>query len=273
MSENCMEYRNRPLPDLTEARERGKISRSIPIVPDHPLASEKLVDVREYGIPGENYYHRKTGNPPYNGPIRYSIPHILVRKSVARRLLIVAETFRHDIGVEPYGLDGYRDIRLQGHMFDEWMPEYVRACHPDWNMERIKEEVRLFWAKVTDEEGKVNPFSPPPHSTGGAIDLTLRYRKTGVELNMGCGFDDFSGNHVAALDFYEKLRLAGRILSLDEEDALRNRRILYWVLHREGFCHYVGEVWHVELYTKLWAAINGEEYAFYPMAFVPCSYD
>ncbi len=273
MSENCRDYRKRPIPDLSEARECRRISRSIPIAHDHPLSFEELVDIRDYGIPGENYYHMEADNPPYNGSIRHSIPHILVRKSVARRLLVVAETLRLDIGAEPYGLDGYRDIRLQGYMFDEWMPEYVRVCHPDWDAERRDAEVRMFWAKGTDDVGRVNPLSPPPHSTGGAIDFTIRSRRTGAELNMGCGFDDFSCSHAAFLDHYETLRSAGKILTLDEEEALRNRRILYWTQRREGFVLNPNEVWHAELYTKLWAAIYGEEFAYYPMAFAPFAYD
>lgn len=268
MRRDILSLRARPLPDLSIAGELRRGSRAHPIDLDHPLSREPLVPIGEYGIPGENYYHMDGGNPPYNGRVKHSIPHILLRESVAHQLFIVSERLRR-VDAELFGFDGWRSIEHQDHMFEEWMPAHLRANHPDWDEERILEETRTFWAKATDEAGEINPLSPPPHSTGGAFDSTLRARKSKLLLPMGCGFDDFSQRHEAFTDHYERLLLQGKRLTLDEEEVLGNRRLFYWVLTEEGFVLNPNEVWHSELYTQLWAALRLEETAFYSIALTP----
>lgn len=268
MRKDVLSFRKRPLPDLSIARELRKGSRSYPIDLGHPLSRERLVPIGDYGIPGENYYHMESDNPPYNGRIKHSIPRILVRESVARRLFAVSEKL-HGVDLELYGFDGVRRIAHQDHMFEEWMPAFLRGQHPDWDDDRIEEEVRVFWAKATDEDGVINPYSPPPHSTGGAVDLTLCDRKSKKLLNMGCGFDDFSHLHEAFTDHFEFLRMIGKHLTLDEQEALENRRVFYWAMTEEGFVMNPNEIWHAELYTLLWAALGFGGTAYYSIAFMP----
>ena len=269
MNENVLEYRKRPLPDLSRARELRRGSRSYPIDLSHALSREKLVDVVDrFGISGENYYHKTDGNPPYHERIRWSIPKILLRESVARRLFVVSERLRKS-GIELFVYDAYRPVEVQDFMFLTWMPNDVRSRHPDWDPERVREEVRKFWGRGSDENGMVDRFSPPFHSTGGAVDLTIRDRKSRNLLPLGAGFDDFSETERAFSDHYERLRSSGKILTLDEEFALGNRRLLYWVFADEGFVNNPNEVWHFDLYDQLWAALREEEAAFYSIAFAP----
>jgi zinc D-Ala-D-Ala dipeptidase len=71
------------------------------------------------------------------------------------------------------------------------------------------------------------------HSRGTAIDLTL-VDASGVELNMGTGFDAM----VAASEhFHPGL----------PEHVQRNRTLLLGVMHGAGFTHIVSEWWHYEL--------------------------
>jgi D-alanyl-D-alanine dipeptidase len=267
MNENVLDFRKRPLQDLSLARELRKGSRGHPIDLSHPLSREKLVDISEYGIAGENYYHKDSGNPPYNGRISGSIPHLLLRQSVARRLFVVNERLRRS-GLEIFVYDAYRPVDVQDTFYLEWMPNDVRKRHPEWGDARVLEEVCKFWGRGSDEDGKVNPLSPPFHSTGGAVDCTLRDRMNGELLPMGCGFDDFHETERSSTDHIESLKRQGKLLTLDEEFALGNRRILYWALVEEWFVNNPNEVWHFDLYDQLWAALREEEAAFYSIAFV-----
>jgi len=269
MNENVLDYRKRPLPDFFRARELRKGSRQHPFDLSHPLSWEKLVDIVErFGICGENYYHKTEGNPPYHGRIPNSIPHLLLRESVALRLFVVDERLRR-AGFWIHVHDAYRPVVVQDTMFLQWMPNDVRRRHPDWDEERVSEEVRKFWGRGSDENGNVDPLSPPFHSTGGAVDLTVCDRKSGLLLSMGTGFDDFHETERAFTDHYEQFLLSGKILTLDEECALGNRRILYWSFVDEGFVNNPNEVWHFSLYDQLWAALRKEEFAFYSIAFAP----
>lgn len=268
MNENVLDFRKRPLPDFSRMRELRKGSRSHPIDFSNPLSSEKLVDIREYDISGANYYHLDGGNPPYNERIPGSIPHLLLRRSVAQRIFVANERLRRE-GLELFIHDAYRPVEVQDTFYLEWMPSDVRKRHPEWNDVRVLEEVCKFWGRGSDENGKVNPLSPPFHSTGGATDCTLRDRKNGLLVPMGCEFDDFHETERAFTDHYERIRLTGKRLTLDEEAALGNRRVLYWVLVEERFVNNPNEVWHFGLYDQLWAALREEECAFYSVAFVP----
>lgn len=264
-----LSLRKRPLPDFSRARELRKGARQHPIDLYHPLSAEKLVDVVDrFGIVGKNYYHMTERNPPYDGRIRGSIPKLLLRESVAKRLFIVNERLRKS-GIELFVYDAYRPVEVQDTCYLEWMPNDVRMRHPEWDGKRVLEEVCKFWGQGSDENGKVDPLSPPLHSTGGATDLMIRDRKSGILLPMGAGFDDFSETERAFTDHYEHLRSSGKILTLDEERALGNRRILYWVFVDEGFVSNPNEVWHFSLYDQLWAALREKETAFYSIAFAP----
>lgn len=264
-----LSLRRRPLPDFSLAREFRKGSRQHPIDLSHPLSREELVDiVASFGIAGENYYHKMEGNPPYDGRIRGSIPKLLLRESVARRLFVVNERLRKS-GIELFVYDAYRPIEVQDTMFLEWMPNDVRRRFPDWHETRVFEEVCKFWGRGSNENGKVDPLSPSFHSTGGAVDLMIRDRRSGILLPMGAGFDDFSETERASMDHYERLLSFGKTLTLDEECALGNRRILYWSFVDEGFVNNPNEVWHFSLYGQLWAALLLQKSAFYSIAFMP----
>jgi D-alanyl-D-alanine dipeptidase len=258
----------RPIPDLSSAKELRAHSRSHPIDLNHPLSSEKLVDIREFGIAGENYYHKDGDNPPYNERIPGSIRHLLLRTSVARRLLVVNERLRKE-NLELFVHDAYRPVEVQDTFFFEWMPNDVRKRHPDWSDDRVLEEVCKFWGRGSDGNGKVNLLSPPFHSTGGAVDCTLRDRNSKLFIPFGSGFDDFHETERSYTDHFESLKKNGRILTLDEEVALGNRRILYWALTEESFVNNPNEIWHFGLYDQLWAALRKEETAFYSVTFVP----
>lgn len=256
---NILDYRSRPIPDLTDACSRRKVSRQYPLVFSHERSFDPCVRIEEYDIAGCSYYHQEQGNPPYNHRAPGSLPVVLMRKTVAEMLASVNERLR-SVGIELYVFDAYRPVQVQDYFFLEWMPAELRKRHPEWDEESIELEKRNYWGRGSDENGKVDPLSPPFHSTGGAVDLLLRDTRTKELIHTGSFFDDFSS--ASSTDFYERLLLT-KNLNEWESEALLNRRLLYWALVEGGLVNNPKELWHFSYGDQLWAAIRGEEEAFY----------
>jgi D-alanyl-D-alanine dipeptidase len=88
-----------------------------------------------------------------------------------------------------------------------------------------------------------DPATPPPHLTGGTVDLTLSWH--GTPLALGTSFDEFAD--AAATSAFEGT--PGPVRSL--------RRLLYHTLRRQGFVVLAEEWWHFEFGTRLWSALTG----------------
>lgn len=85
-----------------------------------------------------------------------------------------------------------------------------------------------------------DPAFPPPHLTGGAVDVTLTWQ--GQPLALGTVFDDFTtAAHTASLE-----TAPGRARGL--------RRLLHWALANHSFVNHPQEWWHWEWGTAAWAA-------------------
>jgi D-alanyl-D-alanine dipeptidase len=87
-----------------------------------------------------------------------------------------------------------------------------------------------------------DPAAPPPHLTGGAVDLTLTWN--GVPLSLGTAFDGF-GEHALTAAFESS---PGPVRAL--------RRLLYWTLRAQGLIVLAEEWWHFEYGTRLWSTIT-----------------
>ena len=135
----------------------------------------------------------------------------------------------------------------------------MRRTRPELTEEHLWTEVEKYWAKGTIS-GEIDPASPPPHSTGAAVDLTIRVIASGQQLYMGSVFDDLS--QLAHPDFFEVLLSQERAVASNEE-AGKNRRLLYWVMFEEGFANNPTEWWHFSWGDQMWAALRDCEAAFY----------
>ena len=94
-----------------------------------------------------------------------------------------------------------------------------------------------------------NALVPAPHTTGGAVDLTLQYE--GTALPLGCDFDDF--HDVAAFRYFED-----EAASDPEWTVVRNlRRLLAHTLIGEGFAPIANEWWHFSYGDQRWALFHG----------------
>lgn len=252
-----------PIPDLTELRSRRVGARSYPIDLTSVEEGEVGISVWDAGIAGENYYFRND-NPPYFHRAEGAIPELYVREGVLRRLLQV-NSFLRTIGLELFLHDAYRPIEVQNYFHDEWVPAWLRIMHPEWSEEEIREETGNYWAMGAKDPNNIDPHSPPPHMTGGVVDLTLRKLSDGEFLPMGGAFDDASP--VSFADHLEKKRERGELLP-NEHDALLARRILYHAMTKAGFVVNPNEWWHFGHGDQLSAKLSGAPFALYSTLYI-----
>lgn len=244
--------RDLPIPDLRPVRARLKGSKRPPPDPADPRDAEPLVDVADLGIAGASYYAHDR-NPPYYRAAPGAIPAVLVREGVARLLLAVNARLA-PAGLELFLYDGWRPTQVQAYFHDVWLPaELRRKGVPEPALPR---EVGKYWAAPSDD-----PLAPAPHNTGGAVDLTLRWRDTGEALWMGCLFDDASA--VANLDHMERRLARGGAMAFSDEEARANRRLLYHLMTGAGFAPNPFEWWHYGYGERMWAQLGRHAHAFY----------
>jgi len=172
----------------------------------------------------------------------------LVRETVARKLCEAAEKLPEGYGV--YIFDALRSLTVQKALYDQFREKVVRE-HPGlgpWELDEIIDEFVAIPVKRLER--------PSPHATGGAVDLTLC--RDGELLDMGTGFDDFTGlAHTDALEWKCPPEL---------ERARGNRRVLYHLMESVGLVNYACEWWHFAYGERQWAARTGKApiYGFCP---------
>jgi len=201
-------------------------------VPIHETA-EPLVDLSLFPFVLEPVYFQ-TGLS--------SNPKMYCRKTVANKLLRIQGKLE---GRLCKIWDAWRPRSVQINIYMKFWNELSKK-YPDWNEERLKKEVSVF---VTDP---TRSKKIPPHSTGGALDLTL-VDSAGKELEMGTGFDHF-GPEAAAL-FYDQRS--------DSKMIAENRRLLREAMLSEDFRFDNDEWWHFDFGNQLWALSKGKPSAPY----------
>src|ERR1700761_2588065 len=107
------ELRSRPIGDLARARAARKDFRKrVPIRRDNALYGEAMVEARDRGLKGENFY-ASDRNPPYWHRADGATDKLLLRQTVAEKLSRVNER------AAPAGLELF--------LFDAWRPRAVQA--------------------------------------------------------------------------------------------------------------------------------------------------
>jgi D-alanyl-D-alanine dipeptidase len=165
--------------------------------------------------------------------------HIRVRQGVLERLIAAAESLP-----APWGLrihDGHRPLTVQQALWDAQLA-LVRSRFPEHDPEFWDRETNRFVARPF-----ADPDAPPPHRTGGAVDVSLFHRDTGVEPDFGSEFD--SAEDASATRFFESGSL--------NSGARAMRRILFHAMVRQGFANYHAEWWHYEWGNQRWANVGG----------------
>lgn len=217
----------RPIPPLRPAHGW----REVPIDP----RDEPLVRVADLGP-------RVREDPAY---FRMGIPGARegcwVREEVAARLDRAAAGLPDGLTLVVW--DGYRALETQQAIYDEYLTELLLA-HPDWPSDAIEEAAARYVSPPLR-----SPECPPPHLTGGAVDLTLADGEA-RPLDLGTPFDAFVPEAGArALE-----------AAADGDGAARARdlrRTLFWAMAAEGFTAYVEEWWHYDRGDQFWGLVTG----------------
>ncbi len=246
--------RTRPIPDLSSARLALVGYRQWPIDSMTESHAESILPAERFGLRGRNHYAHDR-NPPYWRVIDGAIDALLVREGVGARLRQVDARLARQ-GLRLHLFDAWRPTAVQAYFHDVWMPQELRARHPELAEDAIKAEVRRYWAAPT-----VDPTSPAPHNTGGAVDLTIAW-EDGQQLYMGSLFDDVTP--LAHADRFE--RAYDDTGSYSMEEARANRRLLHWVMEEAGFVGLPDEWWHFSWGDQMWAKRTGAPAALYAAA-------
>lgn len=96
---------------------------------------------------------------------------------------------------------------------------------------------QALWNHTPDPEFLSEPgVGSTPHCRGVAVDLTLVDKKTGKELDMGTGFDEFTPrSHHGNLEI--------------SAEAQKNRYLLMGIMTTAGWDFYRNEWWHYQLFN------------------------
>jgi zinc D-Ala-D-Ala dipeptidase len=183
---------------------------------------------------------------PYGNQSPFSL-----REGVLERLELAQATLKKlqpDWGLQIF--DAYRPVAVQQFMVDHTLQSVLAAqgqsigksigkITPEDHAAAL-DQVYCFWARPND-----NPLTPPPHSTGAAIDLTL-IDQHGQPIDMGGDIDELSRR--SHPEYY--------IGQPDTEPYDQARQILNYCMSTAGFERHYHEWWHFSWGDQLWAWLN-----------------
>ncbi|MGY6530960.1 MAG: M15 family metallopeptidase [Cyanobacterium sp.] len=168
-----------------------------------------------------------------------------LRKSVVDALIVAQQKLQE---LKPQWrlkiFDGYRPIAVQQFMVDYTFRQVCQMkglnksqLNPTQEKE-VYEEVYKIWAIPSH-----NPLTPPPHSTGAAVDLTL-LDEQGIEVDMGGEIDELSVR--SHPNYYQNTP------NPLEKKYHHHRTILLQAMEAGGFVRHQGEWWHFSLGDQMW---------------------
>lgn len=164
----------------------------------------------------------------------------MVRLTVAEILVRAAESLPagYRLGV----IEGWRPLYIQRRMY-RFVWDMMRQDNPQWSEARLRRVVNRYTAPVITRV-------PPPHTTGGAVDVNL------------IGMDASPLDHISP---YGSTDVKGFELNAPglDEGARRNRDILAAALSTAGLTNYPSEYWHWSYGDQGWAYRGGHEHAIY----------
>ncbi|MBC8103416.1 MAG: D-alanyl-D-alanine carboxypeptidase family protein [Cytophagales bacterium] len=163
-----------------------------------------------------------------------------VRKRVAEMLAEAAGSLPP--GIDLKILEGFRPLHQQRFMYESLKKAFADK-HPQWSRATLHRVTNQMSAPPDDP-------CPPPHSTGGAVDLFLFDTRSGEDLDM-----------VSPLEWDETS--APTTMKGLSETAQNNRRLLIGVLEPTGLTNYTGEWWHWSYGDSGWALRTGARFAQY----------
>jgi D-alanyl-D-alanine dipeptidase len=129
-------------------------------------------------------------------------------------------------------IEGWRPPYIQRRMF-AWSYGRFKKQYPDWTDVRVKRLASQFTAPMDERV-------PPPHTTGGAVDLMLA-DESGQTLD-----------HISPFLTRDHRAFPFAVKGLSDE-ASRNRNILAEAMATGGMTNYPSEYWHWSYGDQGWA--------------------
>lgn len=177
-----------------------------------------------------------------------------LRQQVLERLIAAQQQLQHyRPGWQIQVFDAYRPIAVQQFMVDYTFAELVAAQGraianlTESEQQAIWQQVHQFWAVPNHD-----PTTPPPHSTGAAIDVTL-VDTSGHPVDMGSPIDEISPRSYP--DFF-----ADRP-EPDAQQAHQHRQLLRQIMFSAGFLQHPNEWWHFCYGDQMWTWLSRETQA------------
>jgi zinc D-Ala-D-Ala dipeptidase len=141
--------------------------------------------------------------------------------------------------------DAYRPVEVQQYMVDYTFRQTVAERNLDLaqlseaQIEQIWQDVYTIWA-IPSFDLK----TPPPHSTGAAIDITL-VDDRGNLVDMGSPIDEMSAR--SRPEYFARDR------DLVAQQYHHHRQLLCKIMTAAGFIRHPDEWWHFSIGDQLWA--------------------
>lgn len=199
---------------------------------------------------------------PYGGKSPY-----FLRQGVLEQLMAAQDYLQQDKPDWRIQIfDAYRPLAVQQFMVDYTLANLSRQ--QELEVERLTasqrqtllEQVYQFWAVPSPD-----PATPPPHSTGAAIDVTL-VDAAGVAVDMGSPIDELSPrsypDYFAPWCDRTPYEAALGLAPVSESSCTQfhhQREQLRQVMQAAGFRQHPQEWWHFSLGDQLWAWLMHQE--------------
>lgn len=198
-----------------------------------------ILDCREKLIDLEDLFRQNNLLIAYQPPedIQNIIKNVRLRETAANKLVMAAKKlprgFKFSIS------EGYRPLWYQKKCFDAIYADLSKQM----NEASEKEIYDMTTTYIAD------PKLCPPHSTGGAMDITIldadeNYLDMGASMNTVGEISHTFTNEIS-------------------KNEQQNRQLLYDVLTSVGFVNLPSEWWHYSYGDQYWAIFNKREAALY----------
>ena len=178
-----------------------------------------------------------------------------LREEVVNRLVKVNDYLISKSSFNLLIYDSWRPLEVQEFMFKRAFLLECEKSDIDISFENMKsypsilKKVEKFWAYPS-----YDTMCPPPHSTGGALDVCLS-DKEGNLVEMGSMVDQM--DETSNPYFYANIK--------NEEAIIWNsrRNLLREIMTKFGFAQHPNEWWHFSYGDQLWAWKNKKANALY----------
>lgn len=147
--------------------------------------------------------------------------------------------------------DAYRPVEVQQYMVDYTFHQTVASRNLDLaklsnvQQQQIWQDVYTIWA-IPSFDLK----TPPPHSTGAAIDITL-VDERGNLVDMGSPIDEMSARSLP--EHFANCQ------DPVEQQYHHHRQLLCQIMTDVGFARHPAEWWHFSIGDQLWAWLSDRD--------------